>query len=177
MDDIVIYASKLKLLGMATVCLAFEGFFIHFLNYGLFEGRAPFKEYIPAILYAGGPVMGLLFIYLSYRLLRPKPAVVINREGIFDNASLLGAGLIRWEEIKSVFTYEVMNHSVLGIIPVDLETIVARQSGIKRFFFRMGKGLDSRAPFVIPGSILPMSAEELLTKIHAYKKARFPEGV
>jgi hypothetical protein len=176
MEDIVIYASKLKLLAMAAVCLAFEGFFVHFLLYGLSEGRAPFKEYIPAILYLGAPVVGLLFVYLCYRLLRPQPAVVINREGIFDNASIFSAGLIRWEKIKSVFTYQVMNHSLLGIIPVDLETIIGRQPAIKRFFFKLG-GKGSPVPFAIPGGVLPMSAEELLTKIQAYKRAHFPEKV
>lgn len=176
MDDIVIYASKLKLLRMAVFCLVFEGFFVLFLRYGLPEGRAPFKAYIPALLYLGAPVMGLLFIYLCYRLLKPKPAVVINREGIFDNASLLGAGLIRWEEIKSVFTYHVMHHSLLGIIPVDLETIIARQSPIKRFFFKL-RGQGSPAPFAIPGSILTISAEELLTKIQSHQKARSQERV
>ena len=171
MDDIVIYASKLKLLGMAAACLVFEGFFVHFLLYGLSERPGPFKAYIPAILYLGAPVIGLLFIYLCYRLLNPKPAVVINREGIFDNASPFGVGLIRWEEIKSVFTYQVMNNSLLGIIPVDLDAIIARQSAIRRFFFKLG-GKGSPAPFAIPGSVLPMTAEELLKKIQAYQRAR-----
>lgn len=175
MDDIVIYASKLKLLGLAAFCLVFEGFFVHFLVYGLSEGRTPFKAYIPAILYIGGPVMGLLFIYLCYRLPKPKPAVVINDEGIFDNASIFSAGLIRWEKITSVFTYKVMDNSLLGIVPVDLETIIARQSAIKRFFFKLG-GEGSLAPFAIPGSVLPMSPEELLTKVQAYQEARVANG-
>ncbi len=175
MEDIVIYSSKRYLLAMAAGCLLFAVASIYPIIYGYnISGRDALGEFFrlitPEIFYLAAPLSGLGFIYASYRLLKPTPAVIISREGIFDNASALGAGLIRWEEIKSVFIYAVMNNPFLGIVPVNIEPILARQSGIKRFFFRMNKGMTS-APFAIPQGGLPMTVEELLAKIELYRNS------
>ncbi len=128
-----------------------------------------FKSVTPGIFYLG-LLFALPFVYFCYRLLRHTPSVVINREGIVDNASALGAGVIRWDEIKSIFIYKVMGKPIIGIVPVNVETILARQSGIKRFFFRMNKGMTT-APFGIPEAGLPLTAEELLAKIQLYRES------
>jgi hypothetical protein len=170
MEDIVIVAKKTKLLGLAIGCLVFEAFFIHFFIYGLPEDRAPFKALVPAASFIGAPMCGVVLIYICFRLLRPGPVVIINREGILDNASIFSAGLIHWHEIKTMFVYRVIDQPMLGIIPFHSDVIIARQSPIKRFFFRMLKSASTTAPFAIPGGMLPMSAEELLAKIHRYRE-------
>ncbi len=175
MKDIVIYSSKSYLMAMAAACLLFSGFSTYVLIYGYnISGRDVIGQFIksltPGIFYIGAPMFGLLFIYACYRLLKPMPSVIINREGIFDNASAFSAGMIRWEEIKSMFIYKYLGKPFLGIIPVNIETILARQSIIKRFLFRMNKGM-SQAPFAIPEAGLPMSVEELLAKIQLYRNS------
>lgn len=174
MKDIVIYPTKHYLMALAAACLLLIGGCLYPLIYGyeISGGDALgefFKSITPGIFYIGAPLLSLILIYICYRLLKTKPSVIINREGIFDDASILGAGMIRWEEIKSMFIYKVMNNSFLGIIPVDIEVILARQSIIKRVLFKMNKGM-SQAPFGIPDGGLPMSAEELLTKIQLYRE-------
>jgi len=94
MEDIVIFAKKTKLAGMAIGCLVFEAFFIHFFINGLPEAQAPFKSFVPAASFIGAPLCSVVLIYICFRLLRPSPVVVINREGILDNASIFSAGLI-----------------------------------------------------------------------------------
>jgi hypothetical protein len=175
MKDIVIYPNKRSLIGMAAGCSLFVGASLYFIIYGYnISGRDAlgqfFKAITPEIFYIGAPLFSLLLIYICYRLLKPAPSVIINEEGIFDNASLFGAGMIRWEEIESMFIYKIMDNPFLGIIPVSLETILARQSSIKRFFFKMNKGM-TQAPFAIPESVLPMSVEELLAKIQLYRSS------
>jgi hypothetical protein len=160
---------------MAAGCLLFVVASLYFSIYGYnISGRDAlgqfFKSITPGIFYIGAPLFSLPLIYICYRLLKPAPSVIINQEGIFDNASAFGAGMIRWEEIKSMFTYKYMGQPFIGIIPVNIETILARQSIIKRFLFRMNKGM-TQAPFAIPESVLPMSVEELLTKIQSYRKS------
>lgn len=174
MKDIVIYPNRHYLMALAAACLLLVGACVYPLIYGYdISGRDELGQFLkavtPGIFYIGAPLFGLFLIYVCHQLLRPKPSVIINQEGIFDNASLLGAGMIRWDEIKSVFIYKVMNNSLLGIIPVDIESVLARQSIIKRFLFRMNKGM-SQAPFAIPDNSLPMSAEELLAKIQLYRE-------
>jgi hypothetical protein len=175
MNDIVIYPNKRYLLAMAAGSLLFVGASLYFIINGYnISGRDAlgqfFKSLTPGIFYIGAPLFSLPLIYLCYRLLKPKPSVIINQEGIFDDASMFGAGMVRWEEIKSVFIYEIMNKKFLGIVPVNLETILARQSRFKKVFFKLGKGM-APAPFAIPAGGLPMTVEELLRKIQLYRES------
>ena len=175
MEDIVIYTKRRYLIAMAAGSLLLVGACVYPLIYGFnISGRDSlgrfFELITPEIFYIGAPVFSLAFIYICYRLLKPTPSVIINKEGIFENASVFGAGLIRWEEIESMFIYRIMDNAFLGIIPVNLEAVLARQSPIKRILFRMNKGM-AQAPFAIPGGGLPMSAEELLSRIVAYRES------
>jgi hypothetical protein len=147
MEDIVIFADKTKLVGMAIAGLVFEAFFIYYFVYGLPEGRAPFQSLLPGASLIGAPMFGVALIFICFRLLRPSPAVIINRAGILDNASIFGAGFIHWHEIKTMFVYRVIDQAMLGIIPFDSNVIIARQSPIKRFFFRRLKSASTAAPF------------------------------
>ena len=89
--------------------------------------------------------------------------MVISEEGIFDNASAVGAGMLRWEEIANVFAYEFMGQRMLGIIPVTEEVVLSRQSRLKRVMAKMNKGIAA-APFNISQNVLPISVDELLRK-------------
>ncbi|HEX6189909.1 MAG TPA: STM3941 family protein [Pyrinomonadaceae bacterium] len=175
MEDIVIYTKRRYLIAMAAGSLLLVGACVYPLVYGFdISGRDSlgrfFKLITPEIFYVGAPVFSLAFIYICYRLLKPTPSVIINQEGVFENASVFGAGLIRWEEIESMFIYQVMNNAFLGIVPVDLDAILARQPPIKRFLFKMNKGM-AQAPFAISEGGLPMSVEELLSRIVSYREA------
>ena len=174
MEDIVIYTKKRYLLAMAAGSLLLVSACVYGLVYGFnISGRDSlgrfFQAITPEIFYIGAPVFSLGLIYLGYRLLKPAPAVIINQEGIVDNTSVFGAGLIRWEEIESLVVYRVMDNAFLGIVPVDLEAVLARQPTMKRFLFRMNKGM-APAPLSISGGGLPMPVEELLAKIESYRE-------
>ena len=175
MEDIVIYTKKRYLLAMAAGSLLLVIACVYPLIYGYnISGKDSlggfFKAITPEIFYIGAPVFSFALMYLGYRLLKPAPAVIINQEGIVDNTSAFGAGLIRWEEIESMFVYTVMDNAFLGIVPVNLEAVLARQPTMKRFLFRMNKGM-AQAPFAISGGGLPMSVEELLSRIESYREA------
>jgi hypothetical protein len=174
-EDIVIYTKRRYLLAMAAGSLLLVSACVYPLIYGFdISGRDSlgrfFELITPEIFYIGAPVFSLGFIYLGYRLLKPKPALIINQEGIVDNTSVFGAGLIRWEEIESMFIYRVMDNAFLGIVPVNLEAVLDRQPPVKRFLFKMNKGM-AQAPFAISGGGLPMSVEELLSRIESYREA------
>jgi len=93
MEDIVIFAKKTKLAGMAIGCLVFEAsLFISLLTVYPKLRRRLSHSCPPPLLSA--PLCSVVLIYICFRLLRPSPVVVINREGILDNASIFSAGLI-----------------------------------------------------------------------------------
>ncbi len=116
-------------------------------------------------------VVGLAFfgacgIYALIRLARPRPAVVINRQGILDNASAVSVGFLEWSEIEELQEYRYGNQVFLGIFPRDLDALLARQPAWKRVFIRANLRLGT-APVNIPQGILPMQVSQLLREIDA----------
>lgn len=177
MNEIVIYSQK-RYLVMAGLSLILVSLSVYALIYP-FEitgedmmGRI-FRAITPELFYLSAPLFSVPFLYSCYRVLKRSPALIINQEGIFDDASMLGAGMIRWEEIEQMVIFNVMNNRFLGIIPVDTQAILARQTSVKRFFLRIGNKPQT-PPFAIPEGLLPMSLEELLANIETCRNNRPP---
>lgn len=163
MIPLTIYPSRRKL-GLAAVgALAFvgAGFFI------VSDRTVPFFIKIVGG-YGGIAFFGLCLPFCLYRLIRPKPMIVVSRDGLFDNASAIGAGWLRWHEIAEIKILSFMSQRFLGIVPVNLESVLARTSFWRRLFLRMNRQLV-HAPINIPESVLPMSVDELLEKINEYR--------
>lgn len=110
----------------------------------------------------------LCMLFLFYRLLVPKPALIIDNEGIVDNASAIvaGAGMIRWNEIAAVLLYGAAQQSYLVIVPHDMQALYARQNMLARAFAAIfTRTLPS--PISIPEWLLTMPAAEVLAQIRA----------
>jgi hypothetical protein len=167
MDELVLYPKRTKLLMLAAGSLMFVVLGVYLAQNQESMGLSLWKVII--VSYVGVPFFGLCLVYAIYRLVVRKPAVVVNKDGIFDNASAAGAGFIRWEEIANIFPYDYMGHRMLGINLVDEAAILARQPALKRALARMNGKIV--APFNIPQSTLPISVDELLVEI----KKRQPE--
>jgi hypothetical protein len=157
MNEVVIYPKKLKLLGFAAGSLVF-------VLFGLYAAARPAHVLLVLISYLVVLLFGLGFLYAAYRLCVPKPLLVISDEGLYDNASAVGAGMLRWEEIAEVFRYEFANQRFIGIVPVDVEAVVARQPRLKRMMAKLNGGM-SPSPFNIPQLMLPLPIDELYVLI------------
>lgn len=161
MDEIVIYPSRRRL----TLSLAGS---IGFVALGCLMLAKPGDRFSPLVVtciaWSAILFFGLIAVYVIYRLLRPSPAVVINRDGIFDNASASGAGLISWDEVQEVFLDELMGNKMLSIIPRDFDVILARQPRHKKYLMRLNSGFV-KAPINIPQVSLPISVEALHSQI------------
>jgi hypothetical protein len=167
MDEVVIYPGKFKLVMIAGCALIFVCVGLAFAIWPDEDGMT-FWEFV-IIKYVVIPFFGPCFIYAVYRLIVPKPAVIINRRGIFDNASAFPAGLIEWNEIDKVYTYEYCGQRFLGIVPLDVKTFLERQSIFKRWLMKVNTGLVV-APINIPQSVLPMKVDELMLTIQEYHR-------
>ena len=110
------------------------------------------------------PFFGFCLAYALYRLARRKPSLVVDEEGIFDNASALGAGMIRWEEIREMYTFVFRGQTTIGMALTDEDAVLARQNPLKRGLMSVNRGLAGSV-VNIPQSVLPMPAEELLREI------------
>ena len=156
MDEIVIYPKKVKLLAITVGALVFVVLGFYFAQNREAMGLPLWVVVITS--YVGIPFFGLCLGYAIYRLIVSKAAVIVSREGIFDNASAAGAGMLRWEEIAEIFPYDFMGQRMLGIVPVNEEAIIKRQPSIKRVLAKMNRGMAS-APFNIPQNMLPISVD------------------
>lgn len=157
MNEVVIYPKKLKLLGFAAGSLVF-------VLFGLYAAARPAPLLLVLTSYLVVSLFGLGFIYAVYRLCVPKPLLVISDEGLYDNASAVGAGMLRWEEIAELFQYEFGGQRFIGVVPVDVEAVIARQPRFKRAMAKLNGGM-SPSPFNIPQLMLPMPIDELYVLI------------
>jgi hypothetical protein len=164
MDEIVIYPSKFRTFLMAAGALIFVGIILALAIWGE-KSEDPSGDLI--LYWVGIPFFGLIFIYDCYRLIVPKPAVIINHRGVFDNASAVSAGLVEWGEIDKVFVYEYYGQRFLGVVPSDVKAVLKRQPIFKRLLMYINIHLV-KAPINIPQNRLPVKVDELALKILEY---------
>jgi hypothetical protein len=98
---------------------------------------------------------------LARRLARIRPLVVVDDEGIVDDATTAGVGRVRWDEIAFAQVYEFNGQTMLGMVPRDLDTILERLPEEKRRRVHVNRALGC-PPISIPEALLPMTAAELL---------------
>lgn len=165
--QLVIYPRRWKLLLFAMGALAFVlgAFWI-----GGFLGEVYTNPAVAAIAtYAGIPFFGFCFVYLLYRLIVRKPALVVSEEGIQDNVSALSAGMIRWEEIKAVRTRWFGTQQMIVIALKDEQTFLSHQNPVKRVLMRANRSLIGYV-VNIPQNILPVPADEVVREIKRYQR-------
>jgi hypothetical protein len=164
MNEIVVYPSKFKMALIAAGALMFVCFALGFTIWQD-EVGTPWVIVIASLV--GIPIFGSGFLYLCYRLIVPKPSVIVNHRGIFDNASILSAGLVKWDEIAYVYVYDVNGRSFLGIVPLDMEAFLQRQQAFKRRLMKFKMGIGA-TPINIPQFMLRMKVDELILRIQEY---------
>jgi hypothetical protein len=160
-DAIVIYPSKKKLFLMTVGAAAFVGLGVFFLV----SPDPEFRDWdVRAAAIASIVFFGLCLAYALWRLASPSPALVIHPSGLFDNASALSAGFLRWDEISRIFVTQIKNQKFLAIAVKDVEGLLNRQTGVKAKLMRMNVRLAGSA-VCIPANTLPVSLEELIRNI------------
>lgn len=119
----------------------------------------------------------ILYFLVSRKLTRQtKPILSLSSQGITVNTLCSRVGFLRWEEIKDVHTYS-LGYRFVGITLNDPKTVY-RRIGLKRSWMLQMNSLVAPlykpfrirvAPINIPQEYLPMSADELLAQIQAYR--------
>lgn len=158
-DELIVPASRVKLVATALGATGFvvAGAWLLLL--------AREKGVVFAVIgLATVAFFGLCGLYAIRRLVRPTPAVVVNQRGILDNASALGVGFMRWDEIAELQEYRFRNQVFLGIVPTNLDALLAKQPAWKRSAIRANLRLGA-APVNIPELLLPLKVSELVREI------------
>jgi hypothetical protein len=161
MNEIVVYPRKFKMFLFAAGAL---WLFCSSLVFAIWPDEIGVSWRVVIASWLGIPFFGLGFTYICYRLIVPKPSVILNHKGIFDNSSAFSAGLIEWNEIASFYIFEVRGHRLIGIVPLDVDAFLQRQTAFKRRLLKIKSG----PPIAIPQIAISMKIDELLLKIHDY---------
>ena len=161
MDEVVFFPSRkrLALLAAAALVFAASGALI-----AAEETISWFGRFIGA--YLGLALFAFCGLYAGLRLARPLPSLVIGREGLLENASPVGAGLLRWSEIAEVKIGSFLNRRFLTVVPRDVEAVLQRQGRVRQRLLRIALRLAG-SPFSVPESALPVKLEEVMVHINA----------
>ena len=159
-NELVIPMSRLKLVGIFLGAVAFVALGVLLMiietRRGLF---GKFMGLVATVFF------GAVAVSVLYRMLNPEPAVIINAHGIVDNSSGTSIGFIAWDEIAEVSEYTFQNQTFLGIMPKDLDRLLARMPKWKRAAIRANLGLGA-APINIPQVVLGVKVSDLVREIN-----------
>ncbi len=85
-----------------------------------------------------------------YRLLVPKPSIVLDGDGITATASALGETKIAWDEISDVKIFTLHGQRMLEIIPKDLPTLLSRVGALSATAIKANAALGYPPIFIHP---------------------------
>lgn len=160
---IIIYPSHRRLLGLvlAGAAMTAVAVFLAFVD-------LPLTLRILTV-YLGVPFFGLCTLYALYRLVAPRPSVVLTAEGIVDSASATAVGLIHWYEISQVAIYTVSGQRMLGIDLHNLHALLDRVTPLQRSAIATNRRLGF-PPVSIPQNLISVPLEELYRNMEPHLK-------
>ena len=174
MNDHTIPASRLRLLGQFVGGLVFAALGVNMMLFPTRHGL--FARFIGFVVTAffGSVAVSILYRVVKSSLVKPAPAIIINAQGIVDNASGVSVGLIPWDQIDEVREYRVQNQVFLGIFPKNLDALLEKQPRWKRAAIRANLSIGA-APVNIPQASLDTKVSELVREIEQRLQARRAE--
>ena len=175
MSSLIIYPSPWKLVRGVVAGVALTALFLAMIQF-----HQPWHLDSPwwYIAYPGAPLAALATLYWLVRLLRRRPMLTVTPEGITDTSSIVGVGLIRWEEITQLGLKTTKlkggKNIYLTITPKDMHALLARQSSpLTKLYDSVGND----GSIEIGQVMLPLKVDALLHQIEAYYQAQVRPGV
>lgn len=170
-SEILIYPKKSKLIAIFLLSLVFVLIGLIFIIVG-FEINIgidiAIEDSSPMIYGIIGTVccvfFGICGAYILERIINKSPSIVLNSEGFVDNASAIGIGLIKWNEIKEFKIYEYMGQKFLGIELVDPKILLSRTSKVKRMLLNTNKKLGT-STINIPQNTVEIPLEKVYDEV------------
>jgi hypothetical protein len=164
MDRFEVPLDRMKLLGLCLGALAFVAL-------GVFLIRVPTRQGLMAQIVGAGAVafFGAVGVAVLFRLLKPGPAIVIDDDGILDDASGVSLGRIRWDQVGAIEEYRVNDQAFLGIMLKDLDALIARQPFWKRRIIRANLRMGAAA-VNIPQASLGITLSDLRREMEQRKR-------
>ena len=166
LNDYVVSFKQSRMLTLIFFSLIFTALGVVFIVAFTSQGIGSENIWLPVIGAVIAILFGLCLFYYINVLVKGKPAVKVTEEGIIDNSSFIGAGLVRWEDIADIDFINFSNQVYLGIFTFDPDLITDRTTGFKKLLNNLNKGL-LETQVNIPVKILACSLDELVDEINS----------
>jgi len=115
----------------------------------------------------GVPFCGLSALYAGRRLFDPTPGLVLDAEGIIDRSNLIGAGRVRWDEIREIRVTQSVRQKFLTVIVSDPEKFIQRGNPMRRKAAAANHRM-AESPVNITARTLKIPFDQLVAKTSEY---------
>ena len=176
-DETVIERSKGKIALMTLGAFAFVVIGIWILTLGavdIRDGRS-FRLFFnaPELAYALGVLsivfFGSLGIFLVKSFFDKKPGLILNSDGILDNASGLSESFVPWSEVTGFDIFEMHRQKMLIVLVTDPKKYANRGNFLKRALNKANANM-SGSPIYISSNSLQIGFPELVATFEKYFK-------
>lgn len=115
----------------------------------------------------GVAFFGLAVVFAAVRSVRGAPALVLDADGLHDNAAWAAAGTVPWSNIVVADATSFGMQSMLVVAVRDPQAVVAGTTGLRRMMLSANARMMS-TPVNIPGILLPARPSELADEINTH---------
>ncbi|WP_281235268.1 STM3941 family protein [Flavobacterium gelatinilyticum] len=122
-------------------------------------------ELIKIAGFASVSFFGLCLLFILFKILDKKPALIINENGITDNSNYSSVGLIAWSKIKGIRTQQVMSTKFLLIDVSDPKEFIDKGSRLKASFMKANLKMHG-TPVLITSNTLNYNFSDLEKLLH-----------
>lgn len=171
--QLVVNASRSRTLLLIAAALAFvvAGFWMAGLvgdGPSLFQGRS--RPLVVVLGWASVVVFGLALVFLVRRLFDPKPALVLDAQGLVDRSSASAVGRVDWAEVTEIAAQGEGPNRLIVIDVADREDLLARLPSGRRKLVQASKGVTGY-PVNIPVAGLSLPEDDLLAAMRRFRDA------
>lgn len=165
MNEFIVYPKRGRMLMLAILAFVFVLLGTLFLGIYFVEEEVSFGILLVGIISI--LFFGLCMIFYIKEMIIRKPMLIVSDEGITDRSSLIGAGLVRWEDIADIDFISFGGQLFLGIFTHDPNLIINRTGRFTSMLNKLNKGLID-AQVNIPVKSLDCDQEELVEIINSH---------
>lgn len=167
LEEITIPLSRKKLLLMLAAAIGFVAIGLWFVVAPP-DFRNPFwQDRAFAVGLASVAVFGFFAVFIGRKLGDRTPGLVINEQGIIDNAGAFPAGEIPWDDVLGVEGTEMSGQRMVLVFVHNPQLYIDRQTNaLKRKIVTMNAQMVG-TPISISANALQVESEELLALLQA----------
>ncbi|HYJ33601.1 MAG TPA: STM3941 family protein [Candidatus Binatia bacterium] len=115
------------------------------------------------VAFVGIVFFGVTALYAGKRLFDPTPGLILDPEGLVDHSNAVGAGRVRWAEIREIRVTQSVRQRFLTVIVDDPERFLRRGNAMTRKVAAANHRLAG-SPINITARTLAIPFDELVTR-------------